>query len=116
MYTLNIIRSFDQIKRQSNFCLSNLTVGPAGEIYGGGLGDGPELRVNQLPGHLNEVNETTGLRPGFNHNRVSYLSTITEQYSPYGTEKSRKISAYPPTAEAVFKQGGLLAATAGIQV
>merc|ERR1712029_1328445 len=39
--------------------------------------------------------------------RVSYLSTITEQYSPYGTERSRKISAYPPTAEAVFKQGGL---------
>ena len=92
-------------------CLSNVSAGPGGEIYGG-LGEVPDLRVNQLPG-LDEVNETTGIRPGFNHNRVSYLSTITEQYSPYGTEKSRKISAYPPTAEAVFKQGGLLA---GIQV
>jgi len=90
--------------------VSNLA-GPGGEIYGG-LGEVPDLRVNQLPG-LDEVNETTGIRPGFNHNRVSYLSTITEQYSPYGTEKSRKISAYPPTAEAVFKQGGLLAGIQG---
>ena len=55
--------------------------------------------------------EMYGDLPAALRHHSRHLSTITEQYSPYGTEMSRKVSAYPPTAEAVFKQGGLLAAT-----
>ena len=46
-----------------------------------------------------DVMPTNDLRPL----RLSHLSTITEQNSPYSTQRSRKYSAYPPTAEAVFK-------------